>query len=418
MNVDWFQPYKHTQYSVGAIYLTILNLPRQERYKLENIILVGIIPGPKEPPLTIDTYLKPLINEFQEYKSGLSVVTPQKLSITIRLALACISCDIPATRKVCGFLSHHANLGCNKCYKDFSSIETDFFDRENWIPRTGDQHRKECRKIRKKHTKSKQQCKQSKYGVRDCALLKLPYFDPIRFVAVDLMHNLLLGTSKHMFCLWIEQGLITKEHLQQFDLVIQHFVVPDNIGRLPTQIKSNYLSFKAAQWSSWTQIYSAVLLKGILPNDHYKCWLLFVRATTILCQRIIRITDIETADMLLEKFCRTTENLYGRAHCTFNMHLHLHVKQTLLDFGPAHSTWCFSFERYNNILGSVETNNKSVESQFMMNFLKSQTIKSMATNIDDEDLLHLIHEEKRDSYSLAQNNYTSDFDLVNTLKHR
>ena len=28
MNLDFFQPYKHVQYSLGAIYFTILNLPR------------------------------------------------------------------------------------------------------------------------------------------------------------------------------------------------------------------------------------------------------------------------------------------------------------------------------------------------------------------------------------------------------
>lgn len=49
INVDWFQPFKHTPYSVGAIYLTVMNLPRHLRYKRQNIILVGIIPGPHEP---------------------------------------------------------------------------------------------------------------------------------------------------------------------------------------------------------------------------------------------------------------------------------------------------------------------------------------------------------------------------------
>ena len=49
LNVDWFNPYKHIQYSVGMIYLVIGNLPRSERYKLENVILVGVIPGPNEP---------------------------------------------------------------------------------------------------------------------------------------------------------------------------------------------------------------------------------------------------------------------------------------------------------------------------------------------------------------------------------
>jgi len=49
LNIDWFKPFKHRKYSVGAIYLTVLNLPRKERYLKENMILVGIIPGPGEP---------------------------------------------------------------------------------------------------------------------------------------------------------------------------------------------------------------------------------------------------------------------------------------------------------------------------------------------------------------------------------
>ena len=52
LNVDWFQPFKHTTHSEGAAYLTVLNLPRKERYLQENVILLGIIPGPSEPKLT------------------------------------------------------------------------------------------------------------------------------------------------------------------------------------------------------------------------------------------------------------------------------------------------------------------------------------------------------------------------------
>ncbi len=39
LNVDWFNPFKHTQHSEGAIYLSVLNLPRTERY-LHNKYLV------------------------------------------------------------------------------------------------------------------------------------------------------------------------------------------------------------------------------------------------------------------------------------------------------------------------------------------------------------------------------------------
>lgn len=52
LNVDWFQPFRNTNHSTGAIYLSIQNLPRDERYANGNIILVGIIPGPSEPSKT------------------------------------------------------------------------------------------------------------------------------------------------------------------------------------------------------------------------------------------------------------------------------------------------------------------------------------------------------------------------------
>lgn len=417
LNVDWFQPFKHTQYSVGAIYATIQNLPRRERFKQGNVVLIGIIPGPKEPALSIDSYLQPLVKELNEYYTeGFLALTPFNTHIRIRLALSCVSCDIPATRKVCGFLSHHAKLGCNKCYKDFIS-DSALFDRSNWKLRTAMEHREECRKINLEVTKTKLRAAESQYGVRFCALLRLSYYDPIKFVAVDLMHNLLLGTSKHMFCTWIDLGLLSNNDLNKLDSLINEFVIPNNTGRLPTHIKSNYLNFKAAQWSSWTIIYSPVLLKDILPIEHYKCWLLFVRATAILSQRIIRTQDVETADMLLEKFCKTVETLCGRSYCTINMHMHLHIKDTLLNFGPAHATWCFSFERYNHLLESVHTNNKSVEGQFMRRFLKTQMIHSLSINVADQDLLQLTPKDDKENMPTPLSQFTtSDSDLISVLK--
>ena len=64
MNFDFFQLYKHTTYSVGAIYCIIMNLPRTMRYKTDNVILVGLIPGHHEPRHNINTFLEPLVNEL------------------------------------------------------------------------------------------------------------------------------------------------------------------------------------------------------------------------------------------------------------------------------------------------------------------------------------------------------------------
>ena len=45
VNCNWFYPYKFVRTrSIGAINVVITNLPRSIRFKIENVILIGIIP--------------------------------------------------------------------------------------------------------------------------------------------------------------------------------------------------------------------------------------------------------------------------------------------------------------------------------------------------------------------------------------
>ena len=139
LNVDWFTPYERSQYSVGVIYLTVLNLPRSMRYKLENVLVIGCIPGPKEPKHHINTYLTFMVYELEELWSGIHVTIPGTYITTIvRAALICMVCDVPACRKVCGFTGFQAKLGCSKCLKLFPSesfgdkLDYSGFNRSLW----------------------------------------------------------------------------------------------------------------------------------------------------------------------------------------------------------------------------------------------------------------------------------------------
>jgi len=76
LNVDWYQPYMDRKYSIGVLYMVIFNLPREVRYKRENVILIGLIPGPKEPPLTINSYLTPLVSKLLKLWNGVQMPVP------------------------------------------------------------------------------------------------------------------------------------------------------------------------------------------------------------------------------------------------------------------------------------------------------------------------------------------------------
>ena len=141
---------------------------------------------------------------------------------------------------------------------------------------------------------------------------------------------------------------------------------------MPSTIGSGYAGFTANQWSNWITVYSPIVLKGLLPDDHLNCWLLFVRACSLLKARVIRKSDIESADLLLLQYCKKFQQIYGQHSITPNMHLHTHLKQCLIDYGPLHAFWCYPFERFNGILGSFHSNRKAIESQIMKKFYQSQ----------------------------------------------
>ena len=113
INVDWFKPFKRSEYKIGRIYMNVLNLPRTDRYKRKWTMLIGLIPGPSEPKQSINSFLKPLVDDLIELWNG--VPLDSDTGRVIKGALIAVSCDIPAARKVCQFLGHKANKGCSRC---------------------------------------------------------------------------------------------------------------------------------------------------------------------------------------------------------------------------------------------------------------------------------------------------------------
>lgn len=85
--------------------------------------------------------------------------------------------------------------------------------------------------------------------MRFTELLRLQYFDTVKFTVIDPMHNILLGTAKLMTSLWKEKGIITTKDFETIQLHVDKFTTPD-IGRIPYKIASGFSSFTADQWKN------------------------------------------------------------------------------------------------------------------------------------------------------------------------
>ena len=208
INFDFFQPIKHRKdYSVGVLYLVLLNLPRHLQFKWENVIVVGIVPSLDGEPKSLNEFLQPAVDELQARWKGVRLKSSSLSSIPLKFCAALLSilADIPAARKLCSFKGHSAHRGCSYFLKEFPGgfgEKKDYsgFDRENWQHCTDQQHRSNARRLQSCKTVTGRSKLSQEFGIthRSC-LLDLKYFDIIRFCTVDPMHNLFLGTAKYVF---------------------------------------------------------------------------------------------------------------------------------------------------------------------------------------------------------------------------
>ena len=199
-----------------------------------------------------------------------------------------VACDLPAARKVCGFLSFSANLGCSRCFERFSRGFGrncyDNFNRERWEMRDNSRHRSDVDKVLKCTTKTQRERKEAELGCRFSSLLDLPYFRPIEMLLIDPMHNLFLGTAKHFARdIWIRRNILDASAIAKIETRLRNLIVPVGLGRIPVSI--NVESFLTAdQWKNWTIYFSIYCLQDLLPPPQLECWRHFVLACTRICK--------------------------------------------------------------------------------------------------------------------------------------
>jgi hypothetical protein len=204
LSVDWFNPFHNKiagkSVSTGVLFMSCLNLPPEERYRDENIYLVGVMPG-KRQISRLDAILQPLISDLLRYWhegvyfTGIPDVHGARL---VRCALMQLICDLPAARKLAGFPGHSAKYNCSACVAsrdnmaDVSSVD------DPSLQRTRECHMRHASEYKavletSGYKAAEKLRNSSPEGVRWSILNNLPYWDPIKCTVIDCMHLILLG---------------------------------------------------------------------------------------------------------------------------------------------------------------------------------------------------------------------------------
>ncbi|KII83669.1 hypothetical protein PLICRDRAFT_180270 [Plicaturopsis crispa FD-325 SS-3] len=250
ISIDWYGRKSSVygpSHSSGVASFCISNLREGTRYRASNLIVSYMPPGPTEPTAEqLQHYNKLVVDDLiMLYEKGL-VYRSQKYpqGRRARVALIGIVCDHPAMCKMCGHADKsHKVAPCPKCKVPLSELFSNESLRNEFPPRTGEEHRKNCYTWKNMKTDKDREEFFAAYGARWTEFARLPYFDLVRYTIIDPMHNILLGLAKtQWYSIWIQGSALrssTEKKPRELDVIhrfLETFESPLWAGKLPLRV--------------------------------------------------------------------------------------------------------------------------------------------------------------------------------------
>lgn len=213
-------------------------------------------------------------------------------------------------------------------------------------------------------------------------------FDMISGHAIDYMHAVLLGVMRQLLDLWLlprkekDAYHIKPKAQKRLDERILAIRPCKNISRAPRKLDDRSL-FKANELRSLLLYYLPICLKGFFPDDIFNHFLLLSESIYYLLS-----TDLESAELMkveqkLIDFVVNFQRIYGKNNVTMNVHLLLHLVESVRQCGPLWATSLFGFESNNGRLVKYVNGTTDILSQISTKYLLNLTFN--LNNISTEN---------------------------------
>ncbi|KAK3911497.1 Protein PopC [Frankliniella fusca] len=279
----------------------------------------------------------------------------------VKVIVLCGTCDVPAKAALMNMKGHSGYYSCPKCFIIGEKSE-----------------RTENRNLTFKMRKIKKECVQrsivnkAEYkGVFGPTLLSfMVHSSFISSVSIDSMHCLYIGFTKQLLNLLFN----TKYFSSKFSLCsktvevnarLKQLQLPHFVERLPEDVTK--LSF-----------WKASLCRNFI------LYIINPTALSVLNSSSISLSDLETADIDLCKFCADFENLYSVRHMSSNLHLLRHLASSVHDTGNLFISSCFRFEDLNGKLADLAHGTRHATMQIASNFNVMSKLPILISNVSSD----------------------------------
>jgi len=299
---DGFAPFKKRKHTAWILLIFNYNLPPDQRFQKDNILCVGIIPGPKKP-WDADSFIYPLVRELLELAVGVSAYDALSRSLFAFHAYVITGFgDIPAVSMLMHMKGHNGLCPCRMCrilgiripdsrnktlYVPLSRrnhpAPTDVVEYrpENLPLRSHDHFMAQAEEVESAPTETRREELAKEYGIKGIPFLsalgslRFPQSFPYDFMHLiweNLIPNLVLfwsGSYKGMDegqpyvlnpPIWQAVGTASAAATR---------TIPSSFGSSIPNPATDRSSFTSSTWSVWSLFIAPTVLRGRFPEDRY-----------------------------------------------------------------------------------------------------------------------------------------------------
>lgn len=388
-NTDGAPIFHSSKKSFWPMFFLLNELPVDIRFK--HIFLAGLWIGLKEPSpgfmqLFVNSFVKMAVNLLEE---GLMVRTSNGISFKFTVKPMCMCVDSVARPVIRNQIQFNGYEGCNWCYiyGVYDGAVRYPMTFEEPALRSHDEHivdamrAEEKRKAVPKPKKPRDSMVRGTKG--EMALLTLPFFDCVWGFPIDYMHGVILGVTSQLWTIWSSccngEFYLTKQKQADINNRMKCIQPPHEIHRLPRPI-SDSAKWKASEWRSWLLFYSYPCLLGLLDDTALNSFMLFSRSIHCLLQRHITPAMLLQCEVDLLTFVSECNMFYSVRAMTFNIHILLHIVESVKQSGPLWATSCFPFESANYLIKQQVNGPNGLYQQISKKLLQLRTFQGELTS--------------------------------------
>ncbi|XP_044585098.1 uncharacterized protein LOC123265424 isoform X1 [Cotesia glomerata] len=344
---DGIPVYKSSHISLWPFYLTINELPFNERKKRENTLLLGYWFDDKKPYM--NNFIYRFREELHSITEGVQIYLPDNNVIVVRGVVLMGVCDQPAKSDCFNFMLYNADFGCTSCLSKGQSLRTDAGGTVHVYP-----HEPQVQLRTSQQTVTHGNLAtpdEPVMGVKGNSALCLIMPDFIRGTAIDRMHCSDGGVIKKILSLlfdatYSDNVFSLRGVINQIDNRLIGIRPPKFIHRLPRTI-TDLKHWKASELKVFCFYYAIPLFEGIMQLDYFQNFVKLIIGLYILSCDIVTDEMIAVARDFLNSFVREFQQLYGLRYCSINIHLLVHLPDSVKNLGPLWAHTCYESEDLN-----------------------------------------------------------------------